>query len=85
MKIAITGLSGFLGHYVAKKLFERDVYIKALVRRTSNTSHLKDLFCFSPVYRSVLALSGKAAIAIKRSSFSGLALTNDAKRRMASV
>lgn len=44
MKIAITGLSGFLGHYVAKKLFERDVYIKALVRRTSNTSHLKDLF-----------------------------------------
>ena len=42
MKIAITGLSGFLGHYVAKKLFERDVHIKALVRRSSNTSHLKD-------------------------------------------
>ncbi len=42
MKIAITGLSGFLGHYVAKKLFERDVKIQALVRSTSNTSHLKD-------------------------------------------
>ncbi len=42
MKIAITGLSGFLGHYIAKKLFERDVHIKALVRRSSNTSHLKD-------------------------------------------
>jgi len=42
VRIAITGLSGFLGHYVAKKLFERDVHIKALVRRSSNTSHLKD-------------------------------------------
>ncbi len=42
MKIAITGLSGFLGHYVAKKLFERDVQIQALVRNTSDTSHLKD-------------------------------------------
>ncbi|MGR3176125.1 MAG: NAD-dependent epimerase/dehydratase family protein [Candidatus Scalindua sp.] len=42
MKIAITGLSGFLGHYVAKKLFERDVQMQALVRSTSNTSHLKD-------------------------------------------
>jgi nucleoside-diphosphate-sugar epimerase len=41
MKIAITGLSGFLGHYVAKKLFERDVQIQALVRNTSDTSHLK--------------------------------------------
>ena len=41
MKIAITGLSGFLGHYVAKKIFERDVHIQALVRNTSNTSHLK--------------------------------------------
>ena len=42
MKIAITGLSGFLGHYVAKKLFEKDVQILALVRSTSDTSHLKD-------------------------------------------
>ncbi|MCP4372114.1 MAG: NAD-dependent epimerase/dehydratase family protein, partial [Deltaproteobacteria bacterium] len=42
MKIAITGLSGFLGHYVAKKLFERDVQMQALVRSSSNTSHLKD-------------------------------------------
>jgi nucleoside-diphosphate-sugar epimerase len=42
MKIAITGLSGFLGHYVAKELFEREVHIHALVRSTSNTSHLKD-------------------------------------------
>ncbi len=42
MKIAITGLSGFLGHYVAKKLFERDVQMQALVRSTSDTSHLSD-------------------------------------------
>ncbi len=42
MKIAITGLSGFLGHYVAKKLFERNVQMQALVRSTSNISHLKD-------------------------------------------
>jgi len=40
MKIAITGLSGFLGHYVAKRLFERDVHIQALVRSTSDISHL---------------------------------------------
>ena len=40
MKIAITGLSGFLGHYVAKKLFERDVQMQALVRSVSNVSHL---------------------------------------------
>lgn len=42
IKIAITGLTGFLGHYVAKKLSERDVQIKALIRNTSNTLHLKD-------------------------------------------
>jgi len=42
MKIAITGLSGFLGHYVAKKLFERDVQMQALVRSTSDTSHLSE-------------------------------------------
>jgi nucleoside-diphosphate-sugar epimerase len=42
MKIAITGLSGFLGYYVAKKLFERDVQMQALARSSSNTSHLKD-------------------------------------------
>ncbi len=42
MKIAITGLTGFLGHYIAKKLFERDVQIQALIRNTSNTLHLQD-------------------------------------------
>ncbi len=42
MKIAITGLSGFLGHYVAEKLFERGVEMMALVRSTSNISHLND-------------------------------------------
>jgi nucleoside-diphosphate-sugar epimerase len=42
MKIAITGLSGFLGYYVTKKLFERDVQMQALVRSTSDTSHLSE-------------------------------------------
>ena len=42
MKVAITGLSGFLGYYVAKKLFERDVHIQALVRNSSNISHLSN-------------------------------------------
>jgi nucleoside-diphosphate-sugar epimerase len=42
MKIAITGLSGFLGHYVAKKLFERDVQMQALVRSTGNIAHLSN-------------------------------------------
>ena len=42
MKIAITGLTGFLGHYVAKKLFERDVQIQALIRDNSNILHLQD-------------------------------------------
>jgi len=42
MKIAITGLTGFLGHYVAKRLFERDVQIQVLIRNTSNILHLQD-------------------------------------------
>jgi len=42
MKIAITGLTGFLGHYVAKKLFERDVHIQSLIRDSSNVLHLQD-------------------------------------------
>lgn len=42
MQIAITGLSGFLGHYVAKRLFERDVQIQALIRSSSNISHLSN-------------------------------------------
>ncbi|MDR4496370.1 MAG: NAD(P)-dependent oxidoreductase [Candidatus Scalindua sp.] len=42
MKIAITGLSGFLGHFVAEKLFKRGVRMRALVRDTSNIVHLKD-------------------------------------------
>src|SRR3990170_4129952 len=42
MKIAITGLTGFLGHYVAKKLFERDVHLQSLIRDSSNVLHLQD-------------------------------------------
>ncbi len=42
MKIAITGLTGFLGHYVAKRLFERDVHIRSLIRNTSNILHLQE-------------------------------------------
>lgn len=42
MKIAITGLTGFLGYYVAKRLYARDVRIQSLVRNASNTLHLKE-------------------------------------------
>ena len=42
MKIAITGLTGFLGHYVAKRLFEKDVHIQSLIRNTSNILHLQE-------------------------------------------
>src|SRR3990172_7650313 len=42
MKIAITGLTGFLGHYIAKKLFEMDVHIQSLIRDSSNVLHLQD-------------------------------------------
>ncbi len=42
MKIAVTGLTGFLGHYVAKRLFEKDVRIQALIRNTGNTLHLQE-------------------------------------------
>jgi len=52
MKIAITGLSGFLGYYVAKKLFEKDVEIQALVRTTSDTSHLNDTKRRLSLYRA---------------------------------
>lgn len=42
VKIAITGLTGFLGHSVARKLFARDVTIRSLIRNTGTTLHLKD-------------------------------------------
>lgn len=42
MKIAITGLTGFLGHYVAKRLYQTNVHVTALVRDTSNILHLSD-------------------------------------------
>src|SRR5574341_1755380 len=42
VKVAITGLTGFLGHYVAKRLFEKDVHIQSLIRNTSNILHLQD-------------------------------------------
>ncbi|MCF6147654.1 MAG: NAD(P)-dependent oxidoreductase [Candidatus Kuenenia sp.] len=42
MKIAVTGLTGFLGHYVAKRFFEKDIQIQALIRNTSNVLHLQD-------------------------------------------
>ena len=42
MKIAVTGLTGFLGSYVAKRLFERGAQIQALIRNTCNILHLKN-------------------------------------------
>ncbi len=42
MKIAITGITGFLGYYVAKRLYESGFQIQALIRNTSNILHLRD-------------------------------------------
>ena len=42
MKVAVTGLTGFLGYYVAKSFFEKDVHIQALVRTTSSILQLQD-------------------------------------------
>ncbi|MBM4054936.1 MAG: NAD(P)-dependent oxidoreductase [Planctomycetes bacterium] len=42
MKIAVTGLTGFLGYYVARRFFDKDFQLQALVRDTSNILHLQD-------------------------------------------
>ena len=42
MKIAVTGITGFLGYYVAKRLYESGFQMQALVRNTSNILHLRD-------------------------------------------
>ncbi|SOH05778.1 hypothetical protein KSMBR1_3301 [Candidatus Kuenenia stuttgartiensis] len=42
MKIAVTGLTGFLGYYLAKRFFEKGIQILALVRNTTNLLHLQD-------------------------------------------
>ncbi|MDO8131872.1 MAG: SDR family NAD(P)-dependent oxidoreductase, partial [Candidatus Brocadiales bacterium] len=42
MKIAVTGITGFLGYYVTKRLYESGFQMQALVRNTSNILHLRD-------------------------------------------
>ncbi|APS00537.1 NAD-dependent epimerase/dehydratase family protein [Pajaroellobacter abortibovis] len=43
MKIFVTGGSGFLGSHVVEQLIERGYQVRALVRATSNSSHLTSL------------------------------------------
>ena len=43
MRVLVTGGSGFLGSWVCELLSERGDDVRALVRRTSNTKHLKTL------------------------------------------
>ncbi len=43
MKILVTGASGFLGGWVCELLSKRGDSVRALVRRTSNTKHLRTL------------------------------------------
>ena len=43
MKVLVTGASGFLGGHVAELLSNRGDRVRALVRRTSNRKHLKQL------------------------------------------
>lgn len=40
MKVLVTGATGFLGSHVAERLSARGDHVRALVRRTSNRSHL---------------------------------------------
>ncbi|MBE2248593.1 MAG: NAD-dependent epimerase/dehydratase family protein [Myxococcus sp.] len=43
MKVLVTGASGFLGGWVAQKLSERGLEVRALVRKSSKTTHLQTL------------------------------------------
>src|SRR3954469_7163829 len=43
MRVLVTGGSGFLGSWVCELLSKRGDEARALVRRTSNTKHLKTL------------------------------------------
>jgi len=43
MRVLVTGGSGFLGSWVAELLSQRGDHVRALVRRTSNTKHLRTL------------------------------------------
>jgi nucleoside-diphosphate-sugar epimerase len=43
MRVLVTGATGFLGGHVAEALAARGDHVRALVRKTSNTKHLKKL------------------------------------------
>lgn len=43
MKVLVTGATGFLGSHLVERLVSRGDEVRALVRRTSDTSHLKNL------------------------------------------
>jgi nucleoside-diphosphate-sugar epimerase len=43
VKVLVTGATGFLGGHVAEQLAARGDFVRALVRKTSNTKHLETL------------------------------------------
>jgi dihydroflavonol-4-reductase len=45
MKSLVTGATGFIGSHLAKALASAGDQVRALVRATSDTSHLEQLLC----------------------------------------
>ena len=43
MKILITGGTGFIGRYLVRSLKEKDIHLRLLVRKTSNTEEFKNM------------------------------------------
>ncbi|MHA1502489.1 MAG: NAD-dependent epimerase/dehydratase family protein [Candidatus Heimdallarchaeota archaeon] len=50
MRVLVTGASGFLGGHLVKELLSRDYHVKALVRKTSDTSTLEKTANLQLVY-----------------------------------
>lgn len=53
MKVLVTGASGFLGGWVAQKLSERGHTVRALVRKSSKTTHLQTLTGLELAYGAI--------------------------------